>query len=96
VPLYNLMEDAATAEISRTQVWQWIHNPRGVLDDDREVTVELVRTLVQEELKRIRDERGAGRFDRGHFDEATKLFDELVASDTLEEFLTLKAYELLP
>jgi malate synthase len=95
VPLYNLMEDAATAEISRTQVWQWVHNPRGILSDGRKVTLPLVRKFIQEELARIRTERGAERFDRGHFSEATRLFDELTASDKLEEFLTLKAYEQL-
>ncbi len=95
VPLYNLMEDAATAEISRTQVWQWAHNPRGILEDGRKVTLPLVRQLIQEELKRIRAERGEDRFQNGHFTEATRLFDEFVAGETLEEFLTLKAYELL-
>jgi malate synthase len=89
------MEDAATAEISRTQVWQWVHNPRGILSDGRKVTLPLVRKFIQEELARIRTERGAERFDRGHFSEATRLFDELTASDKLEEFLTLKAYEQL-
>jgi len=95
VPLYNLMEDAATAEISRTQVWQWTHNPRGVLDDGRKVTLPLVRALMQEELNRIRKERGDARFNEGKFDDATRLFDELVGGETLEEFLTLKAYDLL-
>jgi len=95
VPLYNLMEDAATAEISRAQVWQWVHNPRGVLEDGRKVTLPLVRQLIQEELKRIAAERGQARFDPGHFLEATQLFDDLVAGEKLEEFLTLKAYALL-
>jgi malate synthase len=95
VPLYNLMEDAATAEISRTQVWQWIHNPRGVLEDGRKVTLPLVRQFVEQELERIKGERGTERFNEGHFREATQLFDDLVASETLEEFLTLKAYEML-
>jgi malate synthase len=95
VPLYNLMEDAATAEISRTQVWQWVHNPHGVLEDGRKVTLPLVRQLVQEEIERIRRERGEERFKNGCFSEATRLFDELVASERLEEFLTLKAYEQL-
>ena len=96
VPLYNLMEDAATAEISRTQVWQWVHNPRGMLEDGRKVTLPLVRQFVQEELKRMATDRGQARFDSGHFPEATELFDEFVANEKLEEFLTLKAYELLP
>ena len=95
VPLYNLMEDAATAEISRTQVWQWVHNPRGLLDDGRKVTLPLVRQLIQEELERIRAERGQERFDNGHFPAATALFDDFVANETLEEFLTLKAYAQL-
>jgi len=95
VPLYNLMEDAATAEISRTQVWQWVHQARGVLEDGRKVTVPMVGELVQQELERIRGERGNERFERGHFAEATRLFDELVRNETLAEFLTLKAYELL-
>lgn len=95
VPLYNLMEDAATAEISRSQVWQWVHHPRGMLEDGRKVDLPLVRQFVQEELKRIRQERGEARFDGGHFDEATRLFDELVGSESLGEFLTLKAYESL-
>jgi malate synthase len=96
VPLYNLMEDAATAEISRTQVWQWIHNPRGVLQDGRKVTVPLVRQLIDEEMNRIRSERGDERFQKSLFDEARVLFDELVTNEALEEFLTLKAYEFLP
>jgi malate synthase len=95
VPLYNLMEDAATAEISRTQVWQWVHNPRGFLADGRKVTLALVRQLMREELERIRSERGEPRFDQGHFTEAARLFEELVADEMLAEFLTLKAYELL-
>ena len=95
VPLYNLMEDAATAEISRTQVWQWIHNPRGVLQDGRRVTLPLVRQIIREELRQIRSDRGEQRFEQGHFEQATRLFDELVASEELEEFLTLKAYEVL-
>jgi malate synthase len=96
VPLYNLMEDAATAEISRTQVWQWIHSPRGILDDGRKVTVAMVRQMIQEELKRIREESGAQRFDGGKFKEAAALFDELVTASELQEFLTLRAYDLLP
>jgi malate synthase len=95
VPLYNLMEDAATAEISRTQVWQWVHNPQGRLTDGRKVTSGLVRQLTHEELGRIRRERGDDRFEQGHFSEATRLFDDLVTSEKLEDFLTLKAYETL-
>jgi malate synthase len=95
VPLYHLMEDAATAEISRSQVWQWVHNPRGILDDGRKVTVALVRQFLQQELERIRREHGPARFGQGRFAQAAQLFDELVTSETLEEFLTLKAYDRL-
>ena len=95
VPLYNLMEDAATAEISRTQVWQWVHNPNGILEDGRKVTMPLVLALIAQELVRIRRERGDQRFEGGHFDEATKLFVELVEAGKVPEFLTLKAYELI-
>jgi malate synthase len=54
VPIHNLMEDAATAEISRSQVWQWIRSPKGVLDDGRKVTADLVRDLVPQELEKIK------------------------------------------
>jgi malate synthase len=89
------MEDAATAEISRTQVWQWAHHPRGILDDGRKVTLPLVRQLIKEEMERIKTERGEARFNNGHFPAAAKLFEDFVANETLEDFLTLKAYELL-
>ena len=86
VPLYNLMEDAATAEISRTQIWQWAHHPRGILMDERKVSVPLVRQMMAEEMKDLTG---------GHVAKAAELFDQMIASNTLDEFLTLKAYELL-
>lgn len=95
VPLYNLMEDAATAEICRTQVWQWAHHPQALLEDGRRVTPPLVETMIEQELQRIREERGTERFNRGHFDQATQLFTDMVKQETLQEFLTLKAYEVL-
>jgi malate synthase len=95
VPLYNLMEDAATAEISRTQIWQWIHHERGVLEDGRRITVRLFRSLLAQELDRIRTERGSSRFSNGRFLEASQLLDRLVSAPTLAEFLTVPAYELL-
>jgi malate synthase len=95
VPLYNLMEDAATAEISRTQVWQWVHNPRGVLNDGRRVTIDLVRYFMGEELQKIRKEIGDARYDDGKFAEAAALFDRLVCADELADFLTIPAYEIL-
>jgi malate synthase len=95
VPLYNLMEDAATAEISRTQLWQWIRNPGGVLDDGRKVTLGLFRQTLEEEMEKIRRENGGVRFESGRYREAAGLFDEIVRSDDLHEFLTLRAYNLL-
>ena len=94
VPLYNLMEDAATAEISRTQIWQWITH-RAALDDGRVVTRPLVQQLVAEEFARVREEVGAARFDRGRFDSARTLFAEVATSDELQDFLTLPAYDVL-
>jgi len=88
VPIHNLMEDAATAEISRSQVWQWIRSPKGVLDDGRKVTLELVRQLIGEELKKVKDSGAVGQFDR-----SAKIFEDLVANDHFVEFLTLPLYE---
>ncbi|RME44356.1 MAG: malate synthase A, partial [Caldilineae bacterium] len=95
VPIFNLMEDAATAEISRAQIWQWIRSPRGVLDDGRKVTVPLFRQLLAEELPRVRAIVGETTFDNGHYRQAADLFDRLTAAEEFTEFLTLPAYELL-
>ena len=94
VPIYNLMEDAATAEICRTQIWQWLRH-RGTLDDGRLVTRPLVEQLTAEEFTRVRDELGAARFDGGRFEQARDLFLRVATSEDLEEFLTLPAYEML-
>ena len=88
------MEDAATAEICRTQIWQWLRHG-ATLDDGRAVTKPLVERLTAEELSRVRDEVGAKRFDSGRFDEARDLFLRVATSDPLEEFLTLPAYDIL-
>jgi malate synthase len=94
VPLYHLMEDAATAEISRTQVWQWIRHGAG-LDDGRPVTVALVERIVEEEMERITREVGAPRVAAGRFAEARDLLVRLSSDNRCAEFLTLAAYELL-
>ena len=94
VPIYNLMEDAATAEISRTQIWQWLHHG-AALDDGRVVTHALVDQLTGEEFSRIRDEVGDARFESGHFDEARALFTQVATSSELQDFLTIPAYEVL-
>ena len=88
VPIHNLMEDAATAEISRSQVWQWIRSPKGVLEDGRKISIELVRQIIGEELTKVKDSGAVGQFDR-----AAKIFDDLVANDQFAEFLTLPLYE---
>jgi malate synthase len=95
VPLYNLMEDAATAEISRTQVWQWAHHPEARLADGRKVTLELVRAVTGEEMDKLARELGPERFADGRLSEARVLFDRLVAAEKPAEFLTLEAYALL-
>ncbi len=94
VPLCNLMEDAATAEISRTQVWQWLHNAKQ-LEDGRMITPALFRQTFMEEMERIEQEVDRERFQGGKFDLAAKLFQEIIEQDELEEFLTLKAYPYL-
>ncbi|MCC2547027.1 malate synthase A [Hymenobacter sp. BT175] len=95
VPIYNLMEDAATAEISRAQVWQWLHTPGTTLTDGRPVTVELYRSLVPGQLEKIRALVGEERYERGHYLQATRLFDRLVTSEQFIEFLTVPAYDQL-
>jgi malate synthase A len=93
VPLYNLMEDAATAEISRTQVWQWVHH-RATLDDGRPLTVERFRRVLDEELAALSSALGP-RYAAGRFAEAKALFDAMSTSAEFEEFLTLPAYDEL-
>jgi len=94
VPVFNLMEDAATAEISRSQIWQWIRSPKGVLEDGRKVTVELFRSLLAEELPKVRTYLGEEGWKAGKYEEAARLFDRLTAGDYVE-FLTLPAYDLI-
>jgi malate synthase len=95
VAINHLMEDAATAEISRAQVWQWIRHPKGVLDDGRKVTIELVETLLQEELAKIREQVGEETFQNGRYELAARLFMEWTRQDELIDFLTLPAYQYL-
>ena len=90
VPVYNLMEDAATAEISRSQIWQWIRSPKGVLEDGRKVTSELFAKLLGEELGKV---RSAGA--EGKLEEAAKLFEQITTDDQYVECLTLPAYKLI-
>ena len=92
VPLYHLMEDAATAEISRAQVWQWARH-KARMSDGRTVTAELVRAILDEELEKIRRSAGEENFSGGKFSEAAALFMKMTASKNFPEFLTLEAYD---
>jgi malate synthase len=94
VAINNLMEDAATAEISRSQVWQWIHQ-RVPLEGGQPVTAELVTRVVAEELDAIRERVGAEVFAAGRFDDARRLFERVALADDFADFLTLPAYELI-
>jgi len=95
VGIYNLMEDAATAEISRAQVWQWLHHSHAALNDGRKITMELYRRLLSEEMNKIKSLVGEKRFAAGKFELAKQLFDQLVTEKNFAEFLTMKAYEHL-
>ena len=92
VPVFNLMEDAATAEISRSQIWQWIRSPKGVLDDGRKVSTELFRQLLAEELPKVKTYLGDEAWTAGKYGQAAKLFDEITTGEYVA-FLTLPAYE---
>jgi malate synthase len=94
VPIYHLMEDAATAEISRAQVWQWMKH-QAKLDDGSVVTTDRFERVVVEEMERVRVEVGEERFTRGKFPEARDLFVRLSLSPRFEEFLTVPAYEMV-
>ncbi len=92
--LFNLMEDAATAEISRSQVWQWVrHGAR--LDDGRPVTADVVRSFVDVEMEAIRTTVGDDRFEAGRFEDARRVFADVALGDEFTDFLTLPAYQLL-
>ncbi len=95
VPIFNLMEDAATAEISRAQVWQWIRHAHGTLNDGRKVTKELFRTVLDDELGKIKEQIGEKRFAASKFESARELFDKITTDDNFVEFLTLPGYEKL-
>ncbi|WP_020202711.1 MULTISPECIES: malate synthase A [Cupriavidus] len=90
VPIHNLMEDAATAEISRSQVWQWIRSPKGKLEDGRKVTAEMVRGLIPEELAKVKEVVGG---ETRTYDRAAQIFEQMSTSEDFAEFLTLPLYE---
>lgn len=95
VPIHNLMEDAATAEISRSQIWQWVRHPKGVLTDGRKITLELFREVLETEKGIISKEIGDKAFAEKHYREAAKLLASLIENNNFEEFLTLPGYSKL-
>jgi malate synthase len=94
VPLYHLMEDAATAEICRAQLWQWLRHGAHT-EDGKAITVERFDRALSDEIERIHREVGGARMLAGVFPSAARLFAGMVTADTFDEFLTLPAYELL-
>lgn len=95
VPIYNLMEDAATAEISRAQLWQWVKNPQARLSDGRSIDTALFKRMMPQVLDEIKTAVGPDAYQQGKFDEASQLFDDLVTREEFVDFLTLPAYELI-
>ena len=95
VPINNLMEDAATAEISRAQIWQWIHHPGGVLDDGRKVTAELFRKLLDEERERLQGALGARPMTRAPSTRPRACWMRSRSRRNFSTFLTLSAYRRL-
>ena len=93
VPLYHLMEDAATAEISRSQLWQWIKNKVKI--NDEEITKEFFDIILKEELGSIKNEIGNDRYNNGKFDLAANLFKDMILKDDFDDFLTLPAYKYI-
>jgi malate synthase len=92
VPIHNLMEDAATAEISRSQVWQWIRSPKGVLIDGRKVTAEMVRELIPQEMEKIKPTIPEAAFNATYV-RAAEIFEQMSTAEDFVEFLTLPLYE---
>jgi malate synthase len=94
VPIYNLMEDAATAEISRAQIWQWIRY-EAELDGGIVVTPKYFERALEEEMERVKDEVGADAYAGGRFPEAIALFRDISLADEFVDFLTIPAYRLI-
>ena len=95
VPIHNLMEDAATAEISRSQIWQWVVSPKGVLDDGRKVDADLVRALIPEELAKVKASVRAQNEPLATYEQAARIFEEMSLAKNFPEFLTLPLYEAM-
>jgi len=89
------MEDAATAEISRSQIWQWVVSPKGKLDDGRKVTAEMVRAMIPEELAKVKATVTAAGEKTETYEQAAAIFEEMSLSANFPEFLTLPLYEAM-
>jgi malate synthase len=95
VPIHNLMEDAATAEISRSQIWQWVVSPKGKLDDGRKVTAEMVKAMIPEELAKVKATVTANGEKTETYDQAAGIFEKMALAADYPEFLTLPLYEAM-
>ena len=95
MPINHLMEDVATAEISRAQVWQWIKHPKGILADGRKVDVALFTRILHEELLKIKNDLGEQAYQSSQFDLASELFSKMTVSAQFEDFLTIPGYQYL-
>jgi len=95
VPINNLMEDAATAEISRSQLWQWIRSEKGILEDGQRITLEMCKKMIAEELINVKEIIGEQTYNLIPFPKAAQMLEQLISSDQFIEFLTLPAYEML-
>ncbi len=92
----SICKRSSTVEISRSQIWEWIRHPKGILADGRKVTVELFRQIEAEELEKIKQAIGEEQYASRKFDKATQLLDNIITEERFVEFLTLPAYQYLP
>lgn len=95
VPIEGLMEDAATAEIARTSIWQWIHH-KQILSNGQLVTAALFEQFLQEELAALRQRLGNSAWQQSRYEDAAALMAQITTDDQLVPFLTLPGYRLLP
>jgi len=96
VPIYNLMEDAATAEISRSQLWQWLHHPTATLKDGSPIDETLCRKLFDEQMVKLKERVGPQRFAQGKFEPSRQIIEDIVSRDTFTDFMTVEGYAHLP
>ncbi|MEE9211768.1 MAG: hypothetical protein V3U29_03845, partial [Phycisphaeraceae bacterium] len=95
VPIYNLMEDAATAEISRSQLWQWLHNANATLNDGRPVTMQLVHNMFNQQMDKLKSRVGDDAFTGGHYEQARRIIEDITTENAFTQFMTLVGYEHL-